>query len=221
VEISARSRKAALLCAIAGVHVVLLWSIDLGTPGVRMVEKAATVLFFIEIPEPDAATASAPDMPQPRISFVEPHIESESDPEVITLLPESDESSVDWNAESRRIAGEVVARRNAEEKFRSLDRPPAGMGPPPPKASRHQAGDTERFEGGEILTWVNDRCYYTNQNYRSPYWAGYGFGSGVQLQRPVCKGGPPAEPQITFEEWRKKKGEPPADSAGRPLLEQR
>ena len=27
----------------------------------------------------------------------------------------------------------------------------------------HKAGDTEHFEGGEVITWVNERCYYSNR----------------------------------------------------------
>ena len=218
-EVTARYRKAALLCVIAGVHLALLWNIDVGKrAGLRKAEEAAAILYFIEIPEPDSPPFTTPDLSQPGLSFVAPRIGSEAaGRDAITLLPEFEGAVVDWDAESRRIAGELVARQSAEEKLRKLDRPPAGLGPPPaglgpppPESSRPKAGDTQRFEGGEVITWINDRCYYTNQNFSTPFLAGAPVGSSdLRVQRPVCKAGAAGEPQMTFEEWKKKKGEPP------------
>jgi hypothetical protein len=42
----------------------------------------------------------------------------------------------------------------------------------------HKAGDTEHFDGGEVITWVNERCYYTNRP------GPIGFGGTSQK---VCK----------------------------------
>ncbi|MEO8307050.1 MAG: hypothetical protein ABI616_03295 [Pseudomonadota bacterium] len=43
---------------------------------------------------------------------------------------------------------------------------------------KHKAGDTEHFEGGKVITWINERCYLTNQ----PGAIGFG-GTSVK----VCK----------------------------------
>lgn len=203
VKVDARLRKAALLCSIATVHLLLIWNIDAGDgPGSHRAGEAPGILFFIEVPESAAAPSAARDPWQPRLTIIEPRLGSEaSNRGDATLLAES---SVDWNAEAGRVAGDVAEQSSAKEKYRPLDRLPPGMGPPPPKSSRRQFGDTQRFEGGEIITWINERCYYTSRNYGS---AGLASGSDLQLQRPVCKAAASAEPQLTFEEWRKKKGD--------------
>jgi hypothetical protein len=76
------------------------------------------------------------------------------------------------------------------------------MGPPPPNSSRHKLGDSQHFEGGEIITWVGPGCYYSNQN--APIAA---FGQALRLQLPVCTGagGAGGKPFPTIEEWKKER----------------
>jgi hypothetical protein len=76
------------------------------------------------------------------------------------------------------------------------------MGPLPPKRSGHKLGDSEHFEGGVIIDWVNNRCYYSNQN--APIAA---FGPALRLQIPTCTGAGAASaiPLQSFEEWKKER----------------
>ena len=46
----------------------------------------------------------------------------------------------------------------------------------------HKAGDSERTEGGETITWINETCYISNRPAPPPTMAGE-----FQMLRPVCK----------------------------------
>jgi len=76
------------------------------------------------------------------------------------------------------------------------------MGPLPPKRSRHKLGDTLHLEGGVILDWVNEGCYYSNQD--APIAA---FGPALRLQIPICTGarGTGGKPLPSLEEWKKER----------------
>jgi hypothetical protein len=63
-----------------------------------------------------------------------------------------------------------------------------------PLARAHQLGDTEHAEGGELITWVNDRCYFTTHAITT-------FGMPQTSQ--VCKD-PPAPDTELFKDMRKK-----------------
>ena len=45
----------------------------------------------------------------------------------------------------------------------------------------HKFGDEEHLEGGEILTWINERCYYSSKPTESM------FGGPPRLKLPTCK----------------------------------
>jgi len=63
-------------------------------------------------------------------------------------------------------------------------------------------GDSQHFEGGVIIDWVNNRCYYSNQN--APVAA---FGPALRLQIPTCTGagGAGGKPLPSLEEWKKER----------------
>lgn len=63
-----------------------------------------------------------------------------------------------------------------------------------PLARNHQLGDTEHAEGGELITWVNDKCYFTTHGVTT-------FGL-LQTSR-VCKDPPKPETDL-FKDMRKK-----------------
>jgi hypothetical protein len=126
--------------------------------------------------------------------------------DTITLRPEIEgtKALIDWYADASRVAEDVAIRQSEEKEFRSLDRPPAGMGPPPPKDSRHKLGDSQHFEGGVIIDWVGSGCYYSNQD--APIAA---FGQALRLQLPTCTGagGGGGKPFPSIEEWKKERDE--------------
>ena len=146
---------------------------------VRGSEEAPGILFFVELPKPNDT------QPSTHSSSKRPISTYDSPDTTITLPPEivhRADTLIDWDAEAKRVASDVIRREREEEKSRSLDHHPAGMGPLPPKPSGHKLGDSEHFEGGVIIDWTSNRCYYTNQN--APIAA---FGQALRLQLPICK----------------------------------
>jgi len=200
--------RCALLCVILGAHLVLFRLVSVGDNprSVRRSEEALGILFFVGLAKPDVTQPSTHSPSKRPASTYVPSLESRAARDSTIALPpeiEGTEPLIDWDAEASRVARDA-ARLMAEEKkeFRSLDRPPAGMGPPPPKRSHHELGDSQHFEGGVIIDWISHRCYYSNQNEHIP-----AFGPALRLQLPTCTGagGGGGKPLQTFEEWKKER----------------
>jgi hypothetical protein len=58
----------------------------------------------------------------------------------------------------------------------------------------HEFGDNERAEGGELITWVNDKCFYTTHGITT---------LGLPQTRMVCKDPPKPETEL-FKDMRKR-----------------
>jgi hypothetical protein len=190
-------RRCALLCVIFGAHILLfsLLSVNGNPRSVRSAEEAPSILFVVELPKPNET------QPSTHSSSRRPRVARDN---TITLPPdiEGTDALIDWDAEARRVARDVARRIGEEKKLRSLDQHPAGMGPPPPKSSRHKLGDSQHFEGGLIIDWVGPGCYYSNQD--APIAA---FGQALRLQIPTCTGavGGGGKPLPSLEEWKKER----------------
>jgi len=204
-----------LLCVIFGAHLLLFSLVSLNDRprGVRRSEEAPGILLFIELPKPNDTQPSTHSLSRRPTSTYDLSLESRAAPDnTITLPPEIEGANalIDWDAEASRVArdaarrmSEDAARLTSEEKqLRALDRPPAGMGPPPPKRSHHELGDSIRLEGGVIIDWTSSGCYYSNQDEHIP-----AFGPALRLQLPTCTGagGRGGKPLQSFEEWKKER----------------
>ena len=196
-----------MLCVILGAHLLVfsLISVSSSPRGARTTEDSPGILFFVELPKPNDTQPSTHSSSKRPISTSDLSLRSISARDnTITLPPEIEGTNalIDWDAEGSRVAEDAAIRLSEEKEFRSLDRPPAGMGPPPPKDSRHKLGDSQHFEGGVIIDWVSSGCYYSNQN--APIAA---FGQALRLQLPVCTGagGASGKPLPTLEEWKKER----------------
>jgi len=193
-------RRCALLCVILGAHLLVfsLISVSSSPRGARTTEDSPGILFFVELPKPNDTQPSTHSSSMRPISTYDPSLNT------ITMPPEIEGTNalIDWDAEASRVAIDVVKRIGEEKKLRSLDQHPAGMGPPPPKSSIHKLGDSQHFEGGEIITWIGKGCYYSNQD--APIAA---FGQALRLQRPICTGagGGGGKPFPSIEEWKKER----------------
>jgi hypothetical protein len=175
-----------------------LISVSSSPRGARTTEDSPGILFFVELPKPNDTQPSTHSSSKRPISTYDPSLNT------ITMPPEIEGTNalIDWDAEASRVAIDVVKRIGEEKKLRSLDQHPAGMGPPPPKSSIHKLGDSQHFEGGEIITWIGKGCYYSNQD--APIAA---FGQALRLQRPICTGagGGGGKPFPSIEEWKKER----------------
>jgi hypothetical protein len=69
---------------------------------------------------------------------------------------------IDWDAEGARSVGNL--RDEVREKpGPSLDSKPQVLVLPDKSNLPPKAGDTKHFEGGEVITWINEVCHYTNR----------------------------------------------------------
>lgn len=119
---------------------------------------------------------------------------SESEPSTApSLIP-----LIDFGAEVEDAVRDSLARQAAKDAQRQFGAVPGGM-KRPPKRGRHEPGDTERFEGGEVVTWINDRCYYSS---KPPPGSDP---NPLRLMTPTCKGGEVLH--FDYEKWRKEKSQ--------------
>jgi hypothetical protein len=65
--------------------------------------------------------------------------------------------SIDWNAAAAKASRDFVGQQELESRGSPLNSKPAVLAMP--SAKKHKAGDTEHFDGGEVITWENDLCY--------------------------------------------------------------
>ena len=199
-------RRCALLCVILAAHFLLFRLISLGDNPrrERSSEEALATLFFFDLTKPEDTQV---DHSSARLfSTYDPSLTSRAARDITITLPpviEGTDTLIDWAAEASRVAKNAAIRMGEKKEFRSLDHRPAGMGPPPPKSSRRQLGDSEHYEGGVIIDWLDNGCYYSNQNAHIA-----AFGPALRLQTPTCTGGgggAGGKPLPSLEEWKKER----------------
>jgi hypothetical protein len=118
---------------------------------------------------------------------------SEPEPNNAITLPF--DLSTDGDAAARRQSD----REESERRWRNLAGPSESQlewsrNNVPLVRDYHQSGDIEHAEGGEIITWVNDRCFYTTHGITT---------FGLPQTSQVCKDPPKAETEL-FKDMRKK-----------------
>jgi len=91
---------------------------------------------------------------------------------------------IDWESAAQAAADAGIANAEQDKLHRNLSGPsPAQLEwirkNAPSRDSQHHAGDTDYFDGGEIITWVSDRCYYSTAGKAV-------YGPGLQTVR-ICK----------------------------------
>jgi hypothetical protein len=97
---------------------------------------------------------------------------------------------VDWIAEGQRTAQDYISRTTRADSLRALDRPSTGPRLLRSPSRVHQLGDTDHFDGGEIIDWINDRCYYSNRDPSGnlpPMHGVTGLAPAYLTGEPICK----------------------------------
>lgn len=192
-------RRCALLCVIAGAHFLLIYFIPVSDKlrGAPRSEEELATLFFVDVPEPDDTQPSTRPIPS-----YNPSLKNRAALEnTITPPPQIQEADarIDWYGEASRGAADAVKRLGEEEKIHSFDHRPDGTDSLPRKPLRRKRGDSVHLEGGVIIDWIDDRCYYSNENERLAMPA---FAGELRLQLPTCKAsGGSSLP--SFEDWKK------------------
>lgn len=145
--------------------------------------------------EPTRAPASLRHVPPPNVALpsdlpaISPTVDGSTVP-IAPLIP-----PIDWMAEAKRAAGDILAREDRQASRRALGVIPKGLDLPRARDQGPHRGETDRFDDGETITWISDRCYYTN---RDPAHLPV-FITGLQrpLPHPICKPSPTIAPPLT------------------------
>jgi hypothetical protein len=71
---------------------------------------------------------------------------------------------IDWAAEARQVVRNSIEREARGDPYRSFSIYARGIDVPDRDATQRR-GDSQRFEGGEVISWISDRCFYTNRGW--------------------------------------------------------
>jgi len=148
-----------------------------------------TFLYFRERPPPPPVLSSSRAIkeavnrtPPPRPpTIIAPNIDN-----AITVPP------VNWDAEADAGVQELLDHDEQLRQHRNLAGPSDSQLQrareiAPITSEHHEPGNSERSEGGEVITWENDKCYFTNHGTTT-------FGP-PQTSR-VCKDPPKPETEL-------------------------
>jgi hypothetical protein len=189
--------------AVLGVHVLTgLLLFASGTVRIERVRTAAP-LSLLWLPRenppkiPVTPAASAPDKNRKRRS-ASPDIAPPPD----TAAAESGNAitlPLDLGTEADAAARRQSDKEETERRRRNLAGPSDSQlewwrNNVPLIRDYHQSGDSERAEGGELITWVNDKCFYTTHAIST---------FGMPQTGMVCKDPPKPETDL-FKDMRRK-----------------
>lgn len=197
--------RAAVLAAVVGVHVLAVWLLfATGTIRIARLRAADAPLSLLRLsprssPQPPADSAASTLQHNLKKRAASPDIESP--PPGVTAPEPSNAISLPFDLSND---ADSIARQHAEEEENERRRRNlAGPSDSQLEWSRHnvplvrgyhQRNDIEHAEGGEIITWMNDKCFYTNRGITT---------FGLPQTRMVCKDPPKPETDL-FKDMRKK-----------------
>jgi hypothetical protein len=170
----------ALACVANAALFGLLWS----SRSERAFVEAVPVMIWITatersrpppppapLPAPRKARAANPgQLPLPVVIAPAPERST-----AITVPP------IDWYAEGLRAARNAVPEVAREKPGPSLDSKPQALELPDSSDVPHRPGDSERGDGGVVITWINETCYYRSDPLENM------MGDPHKLKLPVCK----------------------------------
>jgi hypothetical protein len=107
--------------------------------------------------------------------------------------------NVNWDAEAEAGLRRKIDNEEVEKRRRSLAGPSGSQldwarNNAPLVHDHHETGDTERAAGGQVITWVNNKCYWTTSSATT---------AGIPQTTKVCKDPPNADEEL-FKDMRKK-----------------
>lgn len=190
--------RIALLLAIVLLHIALVrlliayTKFEINKPGTRY---SALVLLQPfpkrESPPPTPTSKSAAPHPSHPLEPNSMHEREAPEPNNAITLP-----NVDWASEAQTGAARSIQEKEAERNRRNLSGPPeSDLANARGNASiRPHHGDVENAAGGEAITWLNDKCFWTTR--------GIGFDGTPQVAK-VCKDPPKRETEL-FKDLKKK-----------------
>ena len=196
--------RVAVFVAVLGLH-VLLGLLLFATGTIRIgrspaIEAPLALIWLSPESPPRLLRPSAVSIPERNLKRKEALPEIERPPEggppepsnAITL-------PLDLSADADAAARREADRQENERRWRNLAGPSESQlqwwrNNVPLVRDSHQRGDEERAEGGELITWMNDKCFYTTHGPTT---------FGLPQMGMVCKDPPKPETDL-FKDMRKK-----------------
>jgi hypothetical protein len=195
--------RLAVFVAVLGLHLLAGWLL-FATGSIRMARvRAAAPLSLLwlskESPPNPRVNSPAPN-PEPSLKRRSASPDARPPPEVAAPEPSNAitlplDLSTDADLAARRQADQV----ENERRWRNLAGPTDSQlewsrNNAPLIRDYHQPNDIEHAEGGEIITWMNDKCFYTTHGIST---------FGLPQTSMVCKDPPKPETDL-FKDMRKK-----------------
>lgn len=194
--------RVAVFVAVVGLH-FLIGFVIVTARSIRMARLRPNTPLLLLPPSREAplkvpAAVPATSAPSVRRRQVLPDIDRPSS----AAQPEPDNAitlPLDLSTDAAAVAQRQAEREGKEKRWRNLARPSDSQlewsrNNVPLIRDYHQWGDSERAEGGELITWVNDKCFYTNHGIST---------FGMPQTSMVCKDPPKPETDL-FKDMRKK-----------------
>jgi hypothetical protein len=194
--------RVAVFVAVAGLH-FLVAVIMFGAGTIRIARlRADTPLLLLSLSRerpPELPTALPTSVPTQNSRRQEPSRVIDRQPGI--AQPEANDAitlPLDLSTEADAAARRQSDKEENERRWRNLAGPSESQlgwwRNNAPLARDHQSGDAERAEGGELITWVNDKCYFTTHGIAT---------FGMPQTGKVCKDPPKPETDL-FKDMRKK-----------------
>jgi hypothetical protein len=194
----------AVFVAVVGVHVLaglLIFSIGaIRLARLPAVDAPPSLLWLSHESPPQRSAISSTAIPELNVKRKETPVDIEPPPHFAAPQPSNAITlPLDLRTEADAAARRQANQEENERRLRNLAGPSESQlewsrNNVPLIRNYHQFGDDERAQGGELITWVNDKCYYTTQGATT---------FGMPLTSMVCKDPPKPETDL-FKDMRKK-----------------
>jgi hypothetical protein len=194
--------RAAVFIAVLGLH-LLLGLVVFGTGTNRIARLRADSplsLLSLSRENPPKLPAALPaSMPKQKFERRESPRDIEPPPRIAELEPSHAITLLDLGGEADAAARRQSDLEENERRWRNFAGPSESQlewwrHNTPLARDDHQLGDTEHAAGGELITWVNDKCYFTTHGITT---------FGLPQTSKVCKDPPKPETDL-FQDMRKK-----------------
>ena len=156
-DVRAYVRKTIAFAGVVMLHGIVFVAVSrISPPRAKQQNEFVSTFFSIE---PRKRKSINPELPKSRQRVTAPDDSIARPSNVSTPLAIA---PIDWGAERERAAEREAAKQFAEPAERPLISKPKAM-ELPKRTMEREPGDTQRFDDGEIITWISENCYVTNR----------------------------------------------------------
>jgi hypothetical protein len=195
--------RVAVFVAVVGLH-VLAGLLLFATGSIRIARLRAdapmSLLWLSQESSPKPPVTSAASIPERNLKERETSRDIDRPPSVATPEPSNAITlPFDLSTDANSVARRQADKEASERRWRNLAGPSVSQlewsrTNVPLVRDHHQLDDNEHAEGGELITWMNDKCFYTTHGIAT---------FGMPQTSMVCKDPPKPETDL-FKDMRKK-----------------